>query len=206
MYKLKFKSERGITLLEILVVLVLLALVMGITVSSLVRSDGSKLKESARKLTGSIRYLYNEAILQHQYIRIVFDFESSTYHFEFNRDPHFIHMQKEDDQKEEENEAAQENSTFTVSNKLLLKKVKLPHGIKVKDIFVYHAPTARSEGKEYIYILPNGWVEPAVINLSNEDETQFLSLEIQPLTGKTTIRGEYFEPKDLKMQFSNESS
>jgi len=42
--------------------------------------------------------------------------------------------------------------------------------------------------------------EPIVINLSDEDEESFYSLEVNPLTGKSTIRTEYYEVNPEKFQ------
>lgn len=82
---------------------------------------------------------------------------------------------------------------FGAVDEFLLKPVSLPDGVFFKDIFTSHDNGPVSSGKAFIYIFPNGYIEPAIINLRDEDDEVVYSIEINPIIGSTKIRQEYRE-------------
>lgn len=59
-------NNRGFTLVELLVVMVIMALVLGLVATSLSRSiSGAESREVARKIVASLRYTRTQAILKH---------------------------------------------------------------------------------------------------------------------------------------------
>ncbi|HEX5034787.1 MAG TPA: hypothetical protein VFW62_09920, partial [bacterium] len=95
--------------------------------------------------------------------------------------------------------ATPEGASFAQEEGSLVRPVRMPAGIKIKDISVMHLPARVEQGKVEVYFFPNGFVEPSVINLTDEDEENFYSLQLNPMTGRVRIRSEYFEvnPEDL---------
>lgn len=69
----------GFTLVELMVVMILISLIMGISVPLLARTGSGNLKASARRLSGTVKYLFNEAALTGLEHRLVFDLDHASY-------------------------------------------------------------------------------------------------------------------------------
>ena len=161
------------------------------------------LQTTARKLSSTIRYTYNEAALKNLYFRIFFSFPNDnvhSYRVEFSPEPFFLRSAEEnedyqrqlDRMSEREREEALKNETqFTPIQEHLIKEVPFPEGVFIKDFYVEHLGKKLSEGEASLYFFPNGHTERAVINLTDADGNIY-SIETSPLTGKTTVRPEYW--------------
>ncbi len=198
-------SSQGFTLIEIMITMIIIGLIMGIGVTVLFPGREAKMRDTAGRLAGTIKFLYNEAAVKDRYYRIVFDFDKRTYSVESREEPFFLGLHTEDTplkkpstptpETQEGTPEAEGGEAFTPEEGYLLKPTQLSNGIKFKDIFVMHQKDKIEQGKVEGYVFPQGWVEPMVINLSDEDEEIFYSLEVNPLTGTSRIRSEYFEVK-----------
>ncbi len=207
--KLKSYSP-GMTLIEIMIVTALIGGIMGMAAYIMFPGDDARLRDEATRLAGTIKYLYNEAAIKNQYYRLVFDLDERSYRAEVSSEPFYVSMPEEDQKKntpkatprpqgDQQGEAPPE-AAFAEVEALGLEPVQLATGTKIKDILVTHLPERVETGKVELYFLPNGWTEPAVIHLSNDEEDLFYSLEVNPLTGRAKIFGEYLEinPEQLK--------
>lgn len=211
-------AKSGFTLVEILIVVAIIALIMGVSVGYLGDWTDAKLSETSGKLAGTIKYVYNEAAVKNQYYRLLIDLDAQSFSVEASGEPFKIGRGEEGTEPTEEGAAAPSSSNkeaaanegegsppsaspegppagggFSAVGTLLLKPIKLPEGIRIKDVYVAHAGKKIESGRTAVYFFPNGWVEKAVINLSDEKGETFYSLETNPSTGKTKIRTEYFE-------------
>lgn len=196
-------SEAGLSLIEILVTIAIIALVMGVGFVYVFPSDVSKAKEDARHLAGTIRLAYNEAILNQKYVRMVFDLDKRAYYLETSANAFFVEKtspeEKTTTQDPDSEELAPKAEGFTQKEESLFAPVTLNSDIKFKDILVAHSDKPVESGREYMHFLPTGWAEPTIINLTNEDEKVFFSIEVNPLTARVEIRDEYYqlETKEL---------
>jgi hypothetical protein len=93
----------------------------------------------------------------------------------------------------EEEEAAIGPDEFVQEEGYLVQPTTLPKGIKFKDIFAMHLKGKAEQGRVEGYVFPQGWIEPMVINMCDEEEEVFYSLEVNPITGSSKIRSQYFE-------------
>src|SRR3989338_817791 len=83
----KWKGSRfGFTLLELLVALALVGLMLGVAIPWLGNVMDLLVKRGARRLAGTIQYLYGKAVTQRLTIRLVYSFEKQTYWAEASRD------------------------------------------------------------------------------------------------------------------------
>ena len=74
------KKNRGFTLVELLIVMVIMALMLGLVAGSLTRSiSGSEMRTAARKLAASLRYTRTQAILKKEEQVFVVNTEEKTY-------------------------------------------------------------------------------------------------------------------------------
>ena len=185
-----------------MIVVLIIALMMGLGVAVLFPGNEAKLRDQSSKIAGTVKFLYNEAAIKNRYYRIVFDLDGRTYKVESSDQPYLVRMIDEAQKKkdaEKKADATPEGASFTQEEGLLVQAEKLPSGIKFKDITVMHLPTRVEQGKVEVYFFPNGFVEPTIINLTDDDEESFYSLQLNPMTGRAHIRSEYFEvnPEDL---------
>lgn len=208
------------TLIEIIITVAIIGLIMGLSVGVFRDSADSALSEASDRLVGTIKYVYNEAAIKNQYYRMTINMDDQTFSVESSPDPFKISSTQEG--TPDENQSAEKNvkevgadlksdapvegeeeteatppppmgSSFSGTSSYLLKPVKLPDGVKIKDVYVAHLDKKIEGGKTAIYFFPNGWVEKAVINLTDEKGETTYSLETFPSSGKTKIRTEYFE-------------
>lgn len=205
-------NQSGMTLIEIMVVVAIIAAIMVLGGTILFPGDEAQLRDQATRLTGAIQYVYNEAAIKNKYYRFVFNLDEKSYHVESSTEPFTVSREAppegkappEEGEEGDENAAGQGNPTaFVAEDSYLIKPVKFPDSLKIKDITVLHLPERQEQGIVYAYFLPNGWAEPMVINLCNEDEEYFYSLEVNPLTGKSLIREEYYEANPARFQEEN---
>jgi len=193
-------GARGFTLIEIMIVVVIIGAIMGLGVSVMFPGNEAKLRDQTAKLSGTIKFLYNEAAVKNKYFRLNFDLDAQTYSVESSTEPFLVRMVQEAPKKKDAAEAkdtaeASPTAGFTEESGFLVQSSKLPDGIKFKDIYVMHLKERQEHGKLEAYFFPNGFVEPMVINLTDEDEQSVYSLQVNPLTGKAKIRSEYYEAK-----------
>ncbi|MCB9638042.1 MAG: prepilin-type N-terminal cleavage/methylation domain-containing protein [Myxococcales bacterium] len=80
------RTMYGMTLMEVMIVLVVIGLIMGVSIPSYNSLTHMRLRESSTKLAGTIRYLHNQATLKGLCMRLVFDLHKDTYRVEASTD------------------------------------------------------------------------------------------------------------------------
>jgi general secretion pathway protein H len=103
-------SERGFTIIEIMIVLVIVALVTVVTVTGLRTFAKSDLRSTATRMAGSIRYLFDRASTTGRVHRLVLDFDNGKYWAEVTDDQFILAAGKEteDTRKKEAEKIAKE--------------------------------------------------------------------------------------------------
>lgn len=218
----KFKRERGFTLLEILVVLVVIVMIAGVAVTRVGKMFRVEVRQTTARLSSTIKYLYNKAATEKRTLRLVFDFESASYWAEGTSEKFLLKKETEEDKKKAEKERAAdetdankkesqsgseggETSTeeekpikpaapeFGAMNELILTTQQIPPNVILKDVYTSHNEGPVTNGRAYIYFFPNGFVEDAVVNLNNVEETKNFSLKINPINGDVDVSDKYRE-------------
>jgi general secretion pathway protein H len=163
------KEGRGFTLLEVLVVLVLMGIVAGIAIPRFKNLFEVELKSSMRRLAGTIKFCFNDAIIKQATIRLNFDISSGTYTYSMlvtdpdSRIGEFVDMP----------------SPFTETE-------QLPQGVYFKDILTPRSIQKMEDGETYIMFYPTGYAEKAVIHLADAHGRVYTML-VRPLTGGVKI-------------------
>jgi general secretion pathway protein H len=114
------ESERGFTLIEMMIVLVLVALMTVISVTGLRSFAKSDLRSTATRMSGSIRYLFDRASTTGKVHRLVLDFEDGKYWAEMSDDPFIFAAGKETEEtrkKEAEKIAKEEEAKREAAEK-----------------------------------------------------------------------------------------
>lgn len=195
-------SETGLTLIEILVVLAIIASMMAFAMSTLSTSSGNEMRKTSARLFQTIKYVYHQAALTGNYYRIVFDLDEQQYHVEDSESEFFvvregdeaekIREENEENLDEDEKEASVAAATgqFAESEDDLFEIYQLPENIKISDVHVFHQLEKAETGKAYLYFFPRGYTEFAVIHLSDAEEEDFMSLIVNPLTADVEVTEE----------------
>jgi general secretion pathway protein H len=145
-----------------MLVVLLLGLMTSLSLPLLSGFETDHLNATARRLSGTVKYLYNEAAMTGQEHRLIFSLKDGTYWAE---------------------------SVNSAGELLPLQgigaKKKLSDGVRFTNIFQPQRGE-QSEGEVITALLPGGWLEETIIHLQ-DDKEQKLTLRLVPLTGLTEI-------------------
>jgi prepilin-type N-terminal cleavage/methylation domain-containing protein len=160
--------QTGFTLIELAVVVLLIALFTGLSIPLLSRIGDHGLDSSARRLAGTVKYLFNEAALSGRPYRLTYNLTQGTYRA-----------------------ARLETSGELTAQGGLVREQRLKGDARFKDLTIGGRGTL-SDGEVTTDILPVGWMEETTIHLDDGSD-QILTLHINPFTGATEVYQGYRE-------------
>lgn len=164
------RNQEGFTLIELVVVISLLGIFFLVATPKFKDITEVNIKSASRRLTGTIRYLYSEAVFKKKIYKLVFDIDTSEYWVE-----------------------VVEGNEFVAPSDSFVQREKLPTGVSFKDITTERSLGKTEKGRdEFILFMPTGFVEPAVIHLVTEDGLAY-TLATKPYTGGTIVFDEYID-------------
>jgi prepilin-type N-terminal cleavage/methylation domain-containing protein len=162
-------AERGFTLIEVSVFLLIVAVLLAFVTPRFRALTEYELKSSSRRLAGTIRYLFNQAVIRHTLYRLNYDLKKDEYWVTY----------------------PDESKEFKEDLSILSSRVRLPGTIHFEDIVTQHRGKIY-EGETFTQFFPNGWVEETIIHLGDTRERHY-SLLVMPLTGKVRIYDRYID-------------
>ncbi len=203
------------TLIEILVVVIIIAIAAtGITysLSALTRAN---LRSACMTLTAASRFAYNRAISQGTTVRLVLDLD--THQMLFEEAHGRVTLARLDDATRTELEEGEDGtavdpwaaaqsrlsdplhpsfgaSPFSAIEGRRYAARPLASGISIRQLIVPHEPEPRTEGRGAIYFFPGGQTEHAVVWVGDDDD-RIYSVELHPLTGRTQVHDYAYEPE-----------
>ncbi|NUP06139.1 MAG: prepilin-type cleavage/methylation domain-containing protein [Polyangiaceae bacterium] len=180
------------TLIEILIVVALLAVILGITITSFVGTSSARLRQASTRVAGAVRVAYARATASGKVTRLVFDFGNSSIQMEETLDRHTL--KKDTLGGDAASEAQLEAKDAAGASELrappatfepvdlrkgsgvkvedeedgddeAVKPVPLPRGIQFWQIDVEHQAEPVRDGKAYLYFFPGGQTENASVQL-----------------------------------------
>ncbi len=213
------------TLIEIMVVIIIIALAAGGISMAIGALTRTKLRSGCVKVMAACRFAYNRAISQGNTVRLRLNMEDHTMSLE-EAHGRVTLSRVDDPRREGANEQAGEDGagvdpwaaaqarlsetfqpTFGASpfgpitgrNGETLEKYQtqsIGSGVAVHRLFLPHEPEPREEGIGAVYFFPGGMTEHAVIQLTDGSETVY-AVELHPLTGRARLHDWAYEPEDL---------
>ena len=167
----KLNNQRAFTLIELGIVLFLLSLFAVISVPLFSGVGENNLNHSARRISGIVKYLYNEAALTATPHRLVFDIDQG------NCTPQ---------QRSELNEWQPVIST--------VHRYRLPADVKITELWV-EGKGKLTSGTATINFHPQGWLPATTVHLQQgkNGEAKQLSIHLLPFTGSAEIEEGYHE-------------
>lgn len=210
------KLQKGFTLLEVLIVLVIVAFLFGTAATRLNKTFRSESRAVQWRMASVAKYLYNTAASENKTARLTLDFESNSYWAEETSERFLIGMEKEgqqvnrsvgqqvgeaedsgepkDGEKKEAVVAPLEPAFGTMDSSLLEVK-QFPSNVLLKDVYTSRSVEPVASGRAYIYFFPNGYMEEAIINFKDASDEKHLSIKFNSFNGEADVSNEYRKPK-----------
>jgi len=226
-------ADAGMTLIEVMVVLVLVALMVGSAVAGIRSMAKSDLRASASKMAGAIRYLFDRASTTGKVHRLVLDMDKERYWAEVS-DDRFVMAggrETEESRKKEADKLAKEaeEAAKRADEKAGLDEMQARYkpeefrpkrarfgafkemavkpvdlkGARIADLYTPRLADPLDVGKGYIYFFPLGMTEAAIVHLTDLKRDAVYSLVVHPLTGRVQIKNSYVEPP-LEKQYDDD--
>ncbi len=209
-------STAGMTLIEVLIVMALIALILTAVVLGSGQMASTRLRHSATMLTGAVRVAFSRASSTSKTVRLVMDFEENVIWLEEGDQPHLVQTKDLSGTGGAAASTVAEKSALDESSRIL-KGPEAPRtafreidamglaastpgkghkpldgGIKFRRVQTAHDDEERKTGRAYLYFWSGGQTERAAIQLKSteSDEPGFgvVTLLVQPLTGKVTVK------------------
>jgi len=189
-----------LTLIELMIAFVIVGVIVAVAATGLREAFNVELKGASRELSALIRYLRSKAVTEHMYVRLALDLDESRYWVEESQEPYLISTDEpalggvvKKEGKETEEGEDREASSFQKSEEKLAAPRKLGRGVLFKDVMFAYLPGKVEKGQVFVYFFPDGHATQGIINLKDEEEEDFFSLEILSLSGRVRVLGEYRE-------------
>lgn len=205
------------TLIEILIVIIIIALAATGVTYSIGAITRANLRSACMTITAGARYAYNRSISQGTTVRLVFDLDSGQMSFEEAHGR--VTLARLDDATREHLEDGEDGtavdpwaaaqarladtlhpsfgaSPFTPIEGARFAPRPLASGVGIRRLIVPHEPEPRTEGHGAIYFFPGGQTEHAVIWVG-DDSDRVYAIELHPLTGRTRVYDYAYEPEEM---------
>lgn len=189
------RSERGFTLLEIMIVLGILAGLMALAIPKL-QSNKNKIKTVVRQFGALTKEVRNSARLKRMTYRIAFKFgKPSKYWIEAAAGNAVVLSKESREALDRLSEKERPADPFQKVDKPI-KERELDSGLSWKSIETAGNELPVEDGVAYIYYSPEGLVEKSIIQIQSE-KGQVWSFVINPLTGHLEFVESAISLKDL---------
>jgi general secretion pathway protein H len=209
------RSRRGLTLIEILVVLSLMAVVTAVAVTGSMQLPSARLRGSVTMITSAIKVAYTRATATSRELRLVMDLDHQKIWLEETDVPMLVQVKDKTatggaDPVTEAEKAALEDGDRLLKGPPVPRPLfhpidtygfgdveagkggkSLGRAVTFRAVQTAHDDEPRRSGRAYLYFWAGGLTERASIQLrigTGATET-VLTLLVSPLTGKVTVKG-----------------
>jgi general secretion pathway protein H len=208
-------GARGVTLIEVLIVMAILALVVGGVLIGSGQMDSSRMHHSSTMMAGAVRVGFSRSASSSKTVRLVMDFAENEIWLEEGDQPHLVQTKDltgtggASAATEAEKQAVEDTSRIVkgpTAPRTSFREIdamglatsqpgkghkKLDGNITFYKVQTGHDDQPRTEGRAYLYFWPGGQTERAAITLrikKSENEKDAMTLIVAPLTGKVTVK------------------
>ena len=203
------KNQRGLTLIEIMIVLVIVAGFFALALPAL-NDKKRELRSEIRKFKVLARSLRAKARVSNTTYRIVIEMpeeraEDPTHKFWVEASSERVTIMTEDQKKDLESELAEDKDIdnlfgFALDESFFKEPKELPDGLKFSRVEYTDRDDPIREGKAFIHFFPSGLVEESAIHISGLEGEMNFTISFHPLTGNADIIFKDVELKDLVAQ------
>lgn len=203
-------GERGLTLIEITIALLIVALLLFVAIPSIEAIAGVRAREEAGRISGAVRFMYGHSALIGKVCRMVFDIDERMWWAECTQDRFTVAVDKETsrggkrveeekprwsasradplDEGQALRQQVEKEAEFADFKSEEIAQRKLPEGADL-EVWVAHQSERYTSGKAYLYFFPQGHTERAQIYVKNGEDDAY-TLVVSPLNGRVKVVGE----------------
>jgi general secretion pathway protein H len=216
-------SRVGLTLIEIMVVMSIIAVVSGMAIAGSMQLPSARLRRSATLLASAIKVGYTRATATSRDLRLVLDLDKQRIWLEESDAPMLVQNAGKFANGGAQAITEAERQAFAEGDKILkgppIPKPRfapidvygfgdvegdktgkpLQTGIKFRAVQTTHDDTPRTSGRAYLYFWPGGRTERAAIQLrigDSEESARIVTVTVSPLTGKVGVKA---GPQELQV-------
>ncbi len=196
-------TERGFTLVEIMIVIAIIAGVLAIGVPKMF-SSSTAMRGAVRKIAVMSRDIRNNSRLYDVTTRLVISLDKQKgYSYAVESSPGVVLMASETKEKELEKlttlqqEGEKKKTDFSPEARVLKKVVGLPKGMIFEDVEKGGQTEIITEGKAYINFYPQGLAEESAIHLGDGKALHW-TIVVNPLTGRADVYEKHVTLKEIK--------
>lgn len=197
------RSNRGFTLVEIMIVMAIIAGVLAIGVPKMF-SSSTAMRGAVRKIAVMTSDIRNNSRLYNVTTRLVLTMDKEKgYTYSVESSPGVVLMKSAETEKElEKLTSAQQDSLkkpseFSPDARVLKKAVTLPKNMMIEDVEKVGKDGAVNAGIAYVNFYPQGLSEEAAIHLGNGKDLHW-TIIINPLTGRADVFEKHVTLKEAK--------
>jgi general secretion pathway protein H len=221
------RRAAGLTLIEIIVVLTLVAIVTGVAIAGSNQLPSTRLKRSATLIASAVKTAYVRATSTSRDLRLVMDLDEQRVWVEESEAPMLVRpkdpsaaagaeaVTEAEKQAHEEGDRVMKGPPIA---KPTFRKIvaatmgdddkqgtkALQRNITFRQVQTSHDDEPRKSGRAYLYFWPGGLTERSAIQIRIGDsleDYQTLTLLVSPLTGRVTIKN---GPVELELPTDDE--
>ncbi len=214
-------NQRGITIVELMVVMGIVASIIGVGAYSVSAISAADLKNESMRVAAVMRYTYSNAALNNSQYRMVFELETGRYYTEVTDgalvetknsaedDEEFLtdearELGRKDDEANDlfdDEEADPFGLNRKVSyqrvNDVVIEKTKLRSGVRFVEIHTTQREEPITNGSAAMSFYPSGFQDQVMIVLEDESGAR-ISLVSEPMTGRVVM---YTDSDELPENF-----
>jgi general secretion pathway protein H len=193
------KNNKGFTLLEVLVVLGIIAAVVALGLPR-INKNSNNLKKVVREMGVLGKEIRHRARLMNRTYRLVFEMPPNgthSYFVEFASGPVLAKSAEQMEKEEKLDEKERPASPFQRDETILKKIRELPAPFVFGQVESADRGELVTEGKAFIYFLPQGLVEQSLIQITDKKDKTW-TLIFNPLTGQSDIFERAVDLKELR--------
>lgn len=190
-------SQRGFTLIEIMIVLAIMAALITVGAPRLLKNNEGNIKAVARNFIVLSKELRNKARLTNSTYRLAISMEADEPKYWVERANGPQPVDPESYEKEKETGEDAPPPLFQIDKSLLKKEKELPGGLRFASVETVNMKSPMTSGIAYIHFFPEGFVEASAVQITNGNNLTW-TLVFNPLTGQADIIEKASSLKDVQ--------